>query len=266
VLTRLGVAKLWGEDPERAWRFARFSCRLVLRASAPSFAYGGQRVARTGGAVVAANHFATVDPALIGIHSPRTIYFMTKVELVETPLIGEILRWTGAFAVRRGEGDRDALRVARWLAREGHVVGMFMEGTRQKSGHPGPVHPGAVMIAVQEAVPIIPCGIDTFGWSIQNRRPCCVVWGEPITLNHLPRTGRGYKEGSAVVEAELVRLWRQATDAVAAGFPARLADGALRTPPLALERTLPASGIRPWPHDAWAAGPLGPVHPRRPLV
>src|ERR671935_258962 len=163
MLTRLGVPGLWRDDPERFWEFARAFLTGFLRRVAPTYAYGIERIPRTGGAVIAANHFGTVDPPLIGIHSTRTIYYMSKVELLEIPIAGEILRWTGAFAVRRGESDRDAIRLARWLAREGHVVGMFMEGTRQRFGYPGPVHPGAVMIAIQEGVPIVPCGRRSWG-------------------------------------------------------------------------------------------------------
>src|SRR5947208_13735535 len=230
MLTRLGVPKLWGNDPERFWEFARAFMVGFLRRVAPSYAYGVERIPVAGGAVVAANHFGTVDPPLIGIHGTRTIYYMSKVELLEIPVAGELLRWTGAFAVRRGESDRDAIRLARWLVREGHVVGMFMEGTRQQLGHPGPVHPGAVMIAAQEGVPIVPVGVDTFGWTVRNRRRGAVVWGEAISLDDVPRTGKGYREGAAILEVELTRLWRLAAEAVAAGLPDRLPDGTERDP------------------------------------
>ena len=107
----------------------------------------------------------------------------------------------------------------------GHGLGVFAEGTRQQFGHPGPMHPGAAMIAIQEGVPIVPCGIDTFGWTPKNRRPCCVVWGDPIELD-LPRNGKGYKEGTAIVEEQVHSLWRQAAQAIADGFPEALPDGA----------------------------------------
>ena len=38
---------------------------------------------------------------------------------------------------------------------------VHVEGTRQRFGHPGPLHPGALMIAMQEGVPVIPCAVDT---------------------------------------------------------------------------------------------------------
>jgi 1-acyl-sn-glycerol-3-phosphate acyltransferase len=261
MLTRLGLYKLLGENPERTWPFARRFARPITDLLAPSWGYGHERMPETGGAVVAANHFSEVDPAVLGLHSRRTIYYMAKIELLSVPVAGEFLRWTGAFGVRRGEGDRDSLRMARWAAREGHVVGMFAEGTRQQFGYPGPMHPGAAMVAIQEDVPIVPGGIDTFGWSLRNRRICCVVWGEPIRLD-LPRTGKGYKEGAAVVEELVTALWRTAAQAAADGFPATLPDGSRRARTIRSRDTICHPELPAWPEDEWAAGPLGPVYRR----
>ena len=230
LLTRLGVPKLWSEDPETLWPFARRLVAPVTRWLAPSYAYGAERVPATGGGVVAANHLSAIDPPLVGALSPRTIYYMTKAELLAMPLVGDVLMWTGAFPVRRGEGDRESLRQARQIAREGHLVGVFVEGTRQKFGHPGNVLPGGMMIAVQEEVPVIPCGVYSFGWSRRNRMPCAVVWGDPIDLSGLPRSGRGYKRAVEIVGAEILRLWRLAAEAVAAGLPDELPDGSRRVP------------------------------------
>jgi 1-acyl-sn-glycerol-3-phosphate acyltransferase len=170
---------------------------------------------------------------------------MAKAELLAMPVVGDVLTWTGAFPVRRGEGDRDALRQAREIAREGHMVGLFVEGTRQPFGHPGEVRPGATMIALQEGVPIIPCGIYSFGWTRNNRMPCALVWGNPIDLGGLPRAGRGYKQAAEILGKEIVRLWRQAGEAIAAGFPEQLPDGARRSgahyPPLRRGPIIPSS-------------------------
>jgi hypothetical protein len=135
---------------------------------------------------------------------------------------------------------------------------MFMEGTRQQLGHPGPMHPGAAMVAIQEEVPVVPAGIDTFGWGLRNRRTCCVVWGEPIRL-YLHRTGKGYKEGAALLEEEVVRLWRVAAQAVADGFPRELADGSRRNRAIRARDFFAHPELLPWPEEDWAAGPLGPV-------
>jgi 1-acyl-sn-glycerol-3-phosphate acyltransferase len=259
VLTRIGLYKLLGENPERAWDAARRVVTPVMQAIAPSYGYGHDRVPARGGLVVAMNHFSEIDPTLVGVHSRRALYYMAKIELLSVPVAGEFLRWMGAFAVRRGEGDRDSLRVARWAIEAGHAVGVFAEGTRQQRGYPGPMHAGAAMLAIQTGVPLVPCGLDSFGWSLRNRRPCCVVWGEPLTLD-LPRNGRGYKEGTAVVEERVTELWRLAAQAVADRFPDALPDGARRAPPLRSPRTLAYPELAPWPTEPWAAEPLGPVY------
>jgi 1-acyl-sn-glycerol-3-phosphate acyltransferase len=159
------------------------------------------------------------------------MHFLAKAELLRVPVVGLVLRWLGVFGVRRGEGDREALRHARELVREGEMVCVHVEGTRQRFGHPGPLHPGGLMIAMQERVPVVPLGLDTFGWSPRNRRRSAVVWGEPIDLGDLPRNRKGYAEAAERVGAEIVRLWRLAAEASAAGLPEQLPDGARRTGP-----------------------------------
>lgn len=263
MLTELGIARLWGENPERAWLYGRLLLNPTMRVICPSAGYGVERVPAEGGAVVASNHFGTIDPILVGIYSRRAIYFMAKEELLDIPVAGEILRWVGTFGVRRGEGDRDSLRVARWVVEAGHLLGMFAEGTRQPFGYPGPVNPGAAMVAMQQEVTVVPVGIDSFRWSLANPRSCAAVWGEPISLDGLPRTGKGYKEGAVIIEAEIARLWRQAAEAVGAGFPKRLPDGTDRSGLIPALRAIRAEDARPWPDEAWARGPLGPVYPGR---
>jgi 1-acyl-sn-glycerol-3-phosphate acyltransferase len=260
MLLELGVYRLFRNDPVVAWRFLRLWLPAVIRVLAPSAGYGVSRMPATGGAVLAANHLSALDPPAIGVYSTRAIRYMTKAELLRIPIAGEFLRMAGTFAVRRGEGDRDSLRVARWLVREGHVIGMFMEGTRQKLGYPGPAHSGAAMVAIQEGVPVVPVGIDAFGWSLRNPRPFAVAIGEPMDLSGFSRNGRGYKEATGIVEAELVRLWRLAAQAVADGLPDQLRDGTEREEAPRPRDIPPAGEGTPWPTEPWAEGPLGPLY------
>ena len=241
LLTRLGVPRLWGEDPDEVWPHLRRYVSPVVVWLAPSSAYGVERVPPEGGVVVVANHLSAIDPALVGAMSPRPLVFMAKAELLEIPIAGELIQFAGAFPVRRGESDRDAVRRARALVHEGRALGMFVEGTRQRLGHPGEVRPGALMIALQEGAPIVPCGVESFGWTARNRRPCAVVWGETLDVTGLPRSSRGYREAAEIVRGELVRLWRLAAEAVAAGFPPVLEDGSMRRGRIRADET-PASG------------------------
>jgi 1-acyl-sn-glycerol-3-phosphate acyltransferase len=232
LLTRLGVPKLWDENPERLWAYMRYFVQPVTLTLAPAAGYGVERVPHERGAVLAANHFSGIDHPLIGSFCPRPVYYLAKAELLDIPVVGELLSWTTLIPVRRGEGDRTALRRARETVRNGGLIGMHVEGTRQRLGYPGRVHTGALMIAMQEQAPIVPCGLDTFRWSPTNRRRCAVVFGEPFKLDDLPRNREGYTKAAQIVGDEIVRLWRLAAEAAAAGLPEELPDGSRRHGPI----------------------------------
>ena len=83
------------------------------------------------------NHLAAVDPPLVGSYSTRAVWYMMKSELLEIPVVGEALTWSGAFPIRRGESDREGSSEGAGVVREGHIVGVFAEGTRQRFGYPG---------------------------------------------------------------------------------------------------------------------------------
>jgi 1-acyl-sn-glycerol-3-phosphate acyltransferase len=214
---------------DTGWWAGRRVVPVFTRVFAPAAAYGVDRIPRDGGAVVAANHFSGIDHPLIGVLSPRPLHFLAKAELLEIPGLGALLSSLGVVGVRRGEGDRDAVRRAREIVRDGGLVCVHVEGTRQRFGHPGPLHPGGLMIAMQEGVPVIPLGLDTFHWSLRNRRKCAVVWGDPIDVSDLPRNRKGYAEAGDRVGEEIVRLWRQAVAACEAGLPPELPDGGRRS-------------------------------------
>jgi 1-acyl-sn-glycerol-3-phosphate acyltransferase len=105
-------------------------------------------------------------------------------------------------------------------AHRGEVVGLFVEGTRQKTGVPGHVQPGAAMVALQADVPVIPLAIHgTQEWSLGNWKPISVAWGQPMRFEGLPKGGRGYREASVQIEAEIRRLWEWLVDVHAQGRP-----------------------------------------------
>ena len=231
-LTRLGLPKLWGHDRTRLWRFARKTVVPITLGLAPTAAYGVDRIPRDRGCVLAANHFSGIDHPLIGAFVPGITYFLAKSELFEIPVLGEALAWMGVISIRRGQSDRDALRVARQRVRDGGVVCVHIEGTRQRFGYPGPIQTGGLMIAMQEGAPVVPLGLDTFGWSPTNRRCCALVFGDPIEVDQLPRNRAGYAEAGELVRVEMVRLWRLAAEAAAAGLPPSLPDGTPRNEPV----------------------------------
>jgi 1-acyl-sn-glycerol-3-phosphate acyltransferase len=186
--------------------------RLVLGGAAAIatrlHTYGAERVPERGGVVLAFNHFSWVDIPIVAYATPRPLYFLAKVEAHRVPGLGQFIRAFGTISVRRGESDREAVRRMREVVHEGNALGMFAEGTRQRSGVPGPVQPGAAMVALQENAPVV-CGAmhGSQSWKLGNFAPVSLVWGEPLRFDGLPRGGKGYREASTEIERELRRLW-----------------------------------------------------------
>jgi 1-acyl-sn-glycerol-3-phosphate acyltransferase len=191
-----------------AWAIGRKTIHPLFAGLTRLKVYGKENVPLEGGCVLACNHFSWVDPPVLGIASPRNVYFMAKIEAHRVPGLGALIRAFGTFSVRRGESDREAVRLMRKLVADGHALGLFVEGTRQTSGVPGPVQPGAAMVAIQEGVPIIPAAIrGSYEWRLHNFNRVSLEWGKPMRFDGLPKGGKGYKEASALLETEIRRLW-----------------------------------------------------------
>ena len=155
-------------------------------------AEGQENLPRGGGYVLAANHTSNLDPWPLGmpLWPRRYLRFMAKSELYWWPL-GPFITACGAFRVRRGERDVEAIATAVELAREGHVVAMFPHGTRQRKGlvkkHEPRPHTGAARIALEAGVPLVPAAIKGTD-RLSRLGPLRVRYGRPIPLDDLDRT------------------------------------------------------------------------------
>jgi 1-acyl-sn-glycerol-3-phosphate acyltransferase len=193
---------------DAVWRVGRIPVHPLLQLLARLRVYGRERVPPRGGVVLALNHFSWLDPLAFGAASPRTVYYMAKIEAHSVPGLGQVMRAFGAFSVRRGESDREAVRTMRRIVRDGEALGLFAEGTRQRSGVPGELQPGASMVALHEGVSVVPGAIHgSETWSLANLDPVSVAWGEPMRFDGLPRNAKGYREASAEIQREIRRLW-----------------------------------------------------------
>ncbi len=205
---------------DAVWVVGRLTIAPVTRVFSRLRVYGRDRVPRSGGLVIACNHFSWLDPAALGAACPRTMYYMAKIEAHRVPGLGQLIRAFGTFSVRRGESDREAVRTMRQIVREGKALGLFVEGTRQRGGVPGPIQPGAAMVALQENVPVVPVAVHgSQTWKPGNFAPVSIAWGTPMTFDGLPKGGRGYREASALLEVEIRRLFDWLVEQHALGRP-----------------------------------------------
>lgn len=203
-----------------AWRTSRLWLSPITFLLTRARVYGRDRMPATGGCVLAINHLAWVDIPVVGSLSPRNINFVAKIELARVPGVGPFFEWHGIVSIRRGESDRDAVRLMRRYAAEGRAIGVFVEGTRQRGGRPGQVQPGAAMVAIQEDVPVVPIAVyGTQFWKPGNFAPCSIAIGEPFRFEGTAKGGRGYKEASVEIERRLNVLFDWLADVHGRGRP-----------------------------------------------
>jgi len=155
--------------------------------------------------VLACNHVSSFDPWPLGmpLWPRRYLRFMAKSELYWFPLT-LVLNGAGAFPVRRGQADVEAIETAVQLAREGHVIAMFPEGTRREKGlvkrFQARPRTGAARIALEAGVPIVPAAVKGTD-RLLRLGPLRVVYGEPIDVG-----GLDPKEATERVMARILEL------------------------------------------------------------
>ena len=120
---------------------------------------GREHIPRTGPVVLAANHRSFLDPFLIGMCLRRPIYFVAKRELFQNRLVGWFLNCLGAFPIRRGESDEEAVATVKAILARGDAVVIFPEGTRIRT--PGLAEPkrGVGRFALECGAPVVPIAV-----------------------------------------------------------------------------------------------------------
>jgi 1-acyl-sn-glycerol-3-phosphate acyltransferase len=154
-----------------------------------------------GGCVLACNHVSSFDPWAVGIPlwPRRFLRFMAKSELYWFPL-DKVVDAAGAFPVRRGQHDTEAIETAVRLAREGNVIAMFPEGTRRTKGlvkrFEARPRSGAARIALEAGVPLVPAAVKGTDKLTRLGR-LSVAYGAPVEIDDL----RGRDVAEAAPEA-----------------------------------------------------------------
>lgn len=126
----------------------------------PCRVYGKENLPTEGGYVLCSNHTSMSDVIWLIASNPRTISFMGKAEIFEHAVPRFLFSKMGVFPVRRGAVDRAALRRAEETVKQGGILGIFPEGTRNKEfGPPKAGKSGAVRIALQSGAPLVPVAV-----------------------------------------------------------------------------------------------------------
>lgn len=146
---------------------------------------GTEHIPHDGAVIIASNHASNLDPLLLGAALPRKVHFMAKEELFKPPGLGWVCRTLGAFPVRRGSSDRNAIKKAFEILAQGKMLAIFPEGTRSKDGVMKELAPGTMLIAVKSRAVLIPAAI--YGsWKLSLKQPfpkISIAFGPAINIS-----------------------------------------------------------------------------------
>lgn len=160
---------------------------------------GSGNVPKTGAVIICSNHFSNWDPVFIGCFLPRAVSFMAKDELFRFPPLGALMRSLHAFPVRRGAGDRGAIRAALEVLSAGNVLVMFPEGHRRQSGRVESLERGAGLLATRSNALVVPVGVCGSYRAFGLVR---LTFGQPFTVGGSKGDGKEAQKGSAVLATE----------------------------------------------------------------
>jgi 1-acyl-sn-glycerol-3-phosphate acyltransferase len=172
-------------------------CMLAYRARCRDAAH----VPGTGAAILAPNHFSTLDHFFCGIYLRRQVRFMAKSQLFRGALAW-ILRHGGAFPVQRGRHDEQAIATALEILARGGVVVIYPEGGRSRSGNVGErARPGVGRLALESGAPVIPVAIHgserARNWKRLELPRVQVRYGEPLRFERVAVSDRAAQQAVA---------------------------------------------------------------------
>jgi 1-acyl-sn-glycerol-3-phosphate acyltransferase len=161
----------------------RAAMKLVMKLEAT----GWENIPRTGPVIMMINHIAFPDPVILTGIFPRYLISMAKVEALEDKVIGPLIKAFDAFPVKRGAGDRQALRTAFDVLDAGLALLIAPEGHRSETAELGEAHDGLAYVAQRAHVPIVPVaisGTDQFKHNLKRLKRTTVTYrfGRPFYL------------------------------------------------------------------------------------
>lgn len=164
---------------------------------------GAENIPDSSGVLICSNHLSNFDPPLVGISTRRQLSFIAKEELFHIPLLKTLLRHLNAFPIKRGAGDRGAIRLAIRLLNDGHALLIFPEGHRNSGMKIRKGLAGAGFFALHTNAVIVPCAIIG---RYKFRRRMTVAFGTPVNIGKLKEQSLRPIEVSAVIMSHIQKL------------------------------------------------------------
>ena len=146
------------------------------------------RVPSQGPLIIVTNHINFLEAPVIYTRLPnRPLTAFAKIESWDSSFIGWLFDLWGIIPIKRGVGDKAALKRGLQELKEGVILTIAPEGTRSHDGRLGPGFPGVVMMALLSGAPMLPIvsyGHENYKQNIRKlrRSDFHIVVGEPFKL------------------------------------------------------------------------------------
>lgn len=146
--------------------------------------------------VTVANHASIFDGFIMAGACRVPLFIMVKKEAFDNPMVGWYLRKVLCFPVDRHKIDATAIKTAMKLLNEGHNLGVFPEGTRNRDGKVSEFKLGAIKFALKKKLPIVPAYIGNShlltppGTILPRPAKMCVHILEPIDTKAMLEAGK----------------------------------------------------------------------------
>lgn len=137
--------------------------------------------------ILVSNHKHWLDPLIVGNGIKRyEVRFLGKKELAKTRATAWLMEKLHMIVVDRHHSDLKAMRDCVNVVRQGHVLGIFPEGTRCRKTTLEHMESGCAFIALRAKVPLLPVLIDR---PVRLFRTTRVIYGPPIDVSDLAAEG-----------------------------------------------------------------------------
>jgi 1-acyl-sn-glycerol-3-phosphate acyltransferase len=174
-----------------SWKCTQVFARIVCAVMFDLKCFGTEHIPGEGGVLLVSNHQSYLDPVLLAVKLKRPMSFLAKSQLFKNPAFAWLITSLNAFPVRQGRGDKGAIEETIRRLQQGHLLGIFAEGTRTLDGNIGPIQRGVALVVRRAAVPIVPVVIEgSFqswpkGSKMFHSHPIRVLYGPSLNIQGL---------------------------------------------------------------------------------
>lgn len=152
--------------------------KILFRTLFPYRRHGNLKVYNEGPLILVGNHYGMLDVIYAAMTTDRPVHYMAKQELWNNPLMRKFVNKVECIPVKRDGSDVQAVKTAMKYLKNGEVINIYPEGTRNRSYEDFlPFHGGAAALAIKTKTPVLPVVLVS---TKKLFRRVDIIYGEPI--------------------------------------------------------------------------------------